>query len=149
MAANIDFYVEDINFTLQEETLLSRWIKEAIQQENHTLDSLNFIFCSDNYLHNINLSYLQHDTFTDVITFQYSSDNQPIEGDVFISIDRVKENAIQYKITFKQELHRVIIHGVLHLCGYADNTPKLKAQIREKENNYLLKLKSIQNEKPL
>jgi len=94
---------------------------------------LNFIFCSDNYLLKINVEHLNHDTYTDIITFDYSKEDR-ISGDIFISIDRVEENAKSHKTSFENELHRVIIHGVLHLLGYGDKEPGQKAEMRQKED---------------
>ena len=132
----ISFHSEEVNFSLQKDTLLAQWIKTIIDHEQCQLDQLNFIFCSDTYLHQINIKYLQHDTFTDIITFPY---HPPpiIHGDIYISIDRVKENAHQLNIAFSNELHRVIIHGVLHLCGYGDKTPDEKKYMTKKENEAL------------
>ena len=100
------------------------------------MGDINYIFCSDNYLHQINFQYLDHDTFTDIITFD-QSDKDQIEGDIFISIDRVHENANERNISFVNELHRVMIHGILHLLGYNDKTPKEKQLMREKEDECL------------
>ena len=103
------------------------------------LQHITYIFCDDAYLLDLNEQYLNHDTLTDIITFHYSKLPQ-IEGDIFISIERVHENAQTYQVTFDQELYRVIIHGVLHLCGYSDKTPTDKALMTEKENKALLQL---------
>ena len=116
--------------------LLDGWIKKIIEQEDCTLLLLNFIFCSDKYLHSINLEYLNHDTYTDIITFPFKSPPE-IEGDIFISLDRIKENATSYGISFQDELFRVIIHGVLHLCGYKDKTEAEQKIMRTKEDQAL------------
>jgi probable rRNA maturation factor len=100
---------------------------------------LNVVFCSDKYLLGINKRFLKHNFFTDVITFQYNKKNAPIEGEIFISAQQVKSNSKKFSTTLKDELHRVIIHGVLHLCGYGDNTAKAKSAIRKKEDLYLFK----------
>jgi rRNA maturation RNase YbeY len=103
--------------------------------------SLSFIFCSDDYLHQINVEYLHHDTLTDVITFEYTAANSDaIEGDIFISIDRIKENAAEFQVPFEVELHRIMVHGTLHLLGYSDKSPNDKALMTEKENFYLQQL---------
>lgn len=132
---NITFHFEEINFQFRHSTILSSWVKSIILSENRILGAINFIFCSDEYLFELNVKYLNHHTFTDVITFSY--DDHLIEGDVFISIERVKENATKYKITFENELHRVMVHGVLHLLGFDDKTLQKKEIMTENENNYL------------
>ncbi len=133
----IHYFTEDIVFTPPKKTLVTKWIQQLIAQENALLGYLNFIFCSDPYLHAHNVRYLHHDTFTDVITFDYSEDAERIEGEVYISIDRVRENAAAYQVSFPQELRRVMAHGVLHLLGYGDKTPNQKANMRMKEDLYL------------
>ena len=137
----INFYTEEIDLAFPDKEKTSAWIKSAILQENKVLGNLNFIFCSDTYLHKINLEYLDHDTFTDVITFPYSEIN--IEGDIFISIDRIKENAKVFNVSFDDELNRVIIHGVLHLMGYMDKNAENKHQMTLKENLYLSLFKKM------
>ncbi len=132
----INSYAEDIDFSLPNSSLVFDWIKKSIQSEDKELQQLNFIFCSDKYLHQINVEYLNHDTLTDVITFPYA-EGQNIEGDIFISIDRIQENAQQFKVSFEDELHRVMIHGTLHLMGYFDKTPEEKTLMTQKENEYL------------
>ena len=134
---SIDFEAEDINFELTNYQQVSEWIKQVIHKHNFQLETLTFIFCSDEYLHKINLQYLDHDTLTDIITFDNSDEEGIIEGDIFISIDRVKENALDLNVSFEDELHRVIIHGVLHLLNIDDKTPELKAIMRTKENENL------------
>jgi probable rRNA maturation factor len=133
----INFHSESIDFELTGEEFISTWINKVIHSEKGRLIALNFIFCSDAYLHQINVEYLNHDTFTDVITFPYASPPD-IEGDIFISVERVRENAQTYNVEFEQELRRVMIHGVLHLCGYSDKTPEEAARMREKEDEALL-----------
>ncbi len=132
------YNVEDIDFQLVNQDLLSVWIEKTIDTEGATLGAVSYIFCSDDYLHQMNVEYLNHDTLTDVITFPYN--DNPIEGDIFISIDRVKDNAQDLNIPFNDELHRVMIHGVLHLCGYSDETDEQEAEMRQKEDEYLKKL---------
>lgn len=107
------------------------------RREGKKLGSLNFVFCSDIELLEINREYLSHDYYTDIITFELSEKGQPIEGEVYISIDRVAENAQKLKESFSRELHRVVFHGVLHLCGYSDKAKRLQAKMREAENYYL------------
>ncbi|MBL3654538.1 rRNA maturation RNase YbeY [Fulvivirga sediminis] len=133
----IHFFQEDTEFELINPKPTQTWINKIIEQEGYKLQELNFIFCSDDYLHNMNLEYLDHDTFTDIITFDNSEDDKMIEGDIFISIDRIKDNANSMNIDFENELHRVIIHGVLHLLGYGDKTESEKSLMRLKENESL------------
>lgn len=134
----IAFHYET-NFKLNNETQISEWICNAIKEENFTAGEVNYIFCSDDYLHKINLDFLNHDTLTDVISFDYS-ENKTISGDIYISVDRVKENTIIFSTAFNQELARVIIHGALHFCGYKDKTKHQIQQMRSKEDYYLSKL---------
>ncbi|WMJ71988.1 rRNA maturation RNase YbeY [Cytophagaceae bacterium ABcell3] len=128
------FFSEDIDFRYKEKQKTRKWINTIVSQENKKLRSLNIIFCSDSFLLSINQEYLQHDTYTDIITFEYSEDDTYIEGDIYISIDRISENAKNLDNTFETELKRVIIHGVLHLCGYADKTEKEQQEMRTKED---------------
>jgi probable rRNA maturation factor len=141
---SITFSTEDIKFTLKSKTLIKQWVNTIIEKKKRKTGDLAFIFCSDAYLLNINNQFLNHDTFTDIITFDYSKENQllPISGDVFISIDRVKENAAKFSKSFEDELHRVIIHGTLHLLGYADKTKVAKAEMT-KEEDVCLKVLSL------
>ncbi len=143
MIGEIHFFWENI----PEENLLQTdpteaWIREVIQAEKCSLNQLNFIFCDDAYLLEINQEYLQHDTYTDIITFDNSEDGLALEGDIFISLERVKENALQLQESYKKELHRVIIHGVLHLMGYSDKTPTEQQEMRLKEDTYLQMLEN-------
>ncbi|MEM8909049.1 MAG: rRNA maturation RNase YbeY [Bacteroidota bacterium] len=140
---NIHFFSEDIVFDIEAPERISNWIKAVIEAENRSLAHINFIFCSDEYLYQINQEYLNHDTYTDVITFPYAS--QPIEGDVFISIERIRENAVNYKVDFSEELHRVMVHGTLHLLNYLDKSPEEKAQMTQLENKYLQQLALKEN----
>jgi probable rRNA maturation factor len=131
------FFSEGISFKLKNPRKTKSWIKSAIEREHKSLSALNYIFCSDKYLHQINLEYLDHDTLTDIVTFDNSEDDSMIEGDIFISVERVKENSLKFKKTFDDELHRVIIHGALHLIGYSDKSAVAKKQMRKKEDAYL------------
>ena len=136
----IQYHTEVIDFDLPKSDQHTTWIQTTIQAEKKELSLLNFIFCDDKYLHKINVDYLDHDTLTDVITFPYTKVDEPIHGDIYISLDRIKENAIKYDVTFLRELERVMIHGVLHLCGYGDKSKEEEKIMREKENFYLKKL---------
>ena len=136
---SVQFYSQDIPFVFKNKLKVKSWLKAAIKEENKILGNISCIFCSDVYLHEMNVKYLQHDTFTDIITFDYT-ENNIISGDLFISIDRVRENALTLNTTFLNELHRVIIHGTLHLCGYKDKKKADALEIRAKEDFYLQKI---------
>ncbi len=138
MSKKITYHTEDIDFQLLKKTPLSNWIKKTVEIEGKSLGAVTYIFCSDLYLHKMNVEHLDHDTLTDIITFPYNND--PIEGDIFISIDRVKDNAQDFKTTFDNELHRVMIHGILHLCGYKDKTAEEAKRMRQKEDECLARL---------
>ena len=129
----ISFFSEDIAFEPQHTDQIVPWIEHTIEKYAGNLSFINFIFCSDDYLHELNVSYLDHDTLTDIITLPYTTPPH-IEGDVFISIERVRDNADTFKVSFEDELLRVIIHGVLHLCGFKDKTPTEKEEMDQKEN---------------
>lgn len=135
----INFFTEDISFSLKQKGLVRTWIRNTIIAEKHRLRLLNFIFCSDAYLLNINQQYLNHDTYTDIITFDNSAVKQEIVGDIFISVERIRENAVELDVNEKDELHRVMIHGTLHLLGYPDKGKSAKALMTEKEDLYLSK----------
>lgn len=136
MSSSISFHSEDVDFQLENEQKLIDWINSTIQHEEKSATEITYVFCSDEYLYQMNLDYLNHDTYTDIITFDYT-ENSFVSGDIFISIDRVKENAIKFNTTFLNELSRVIIHGVLHLAGYKDKTTEQKQVMRSKEDFYL------------
>lgn len=133
----IEFFSEDIEFELNNPEQVSTWIAEVIQQHGQELTNLTYIFCSDDYLHDINVEYLDHDTLTDIITFNNAEEDGTIEGDVFISIDRVRDNSAELGTSFEDELHRVIIHGVLHLLGFRDKTAEEEALMRKHEDSSL------------
>ena len=134
---NILFFTEDISFTLKQKTKIRDWIKKTIEDHQKKLKSINYIFTTDNYLSNINEDYLQHNTLTDIITFNLSTAPNLIESDIYISIDRIRENSKCYSLPFTEELHRVMIHGILHLLGFNDKTEPEKKDMRKKENHYL------------
>ncbi|MDR2651017.1 MAG: rRNA maturation RNase YbeY [Prevotellaceae bacterium] len=134
----IRFFTEDISFDLKNKRKIRHWITDAVESENRNVGDINFIFCSDNYLLEINQKYLNHDYLTDVITFDFCEGNK-ISGDIFISIDTVRANSVEYKQLFENELRRVMIHGILHLCLYNDSTKSEIALMRSKENIYLKK----------
>lgn len=140
--SNITFFNEEIVFILKNKQVLKDWISQVISAEKRKKGEISFIFCNDEYLSKINIQYLNHDTLTDIITFDNTEDYQgKISGDIFISIERVKENAEKLNISFVNELNRVMIHGVLHLLGYKDKTKAEKAQMRQKED-YCLSLQT-------
>ena len=138
---SVQFFSEDISFALEQRDLIASWLIEVASSHQFKVDTLNYIFCSDQYLLEINNEYLNHDYFTDIITFDNSESSTHLEGDIFISIDRVQDNASSLQIDFPQELHRVIIHGLLHLLGYQDKTDSEKKLMREKEEACLSLLK--------
>jgi probable rRNA maturation factor len=132
----LNFFSEEIDFSLDNQQKTTNWILNTITDEAKVAGDINYIFCSDDYLHKMNVKHLQHDTLTDIITFNYCEDDV-INSDLFISIDRVKENAILFKSSFFNELNRVMIHGVLHLIGYDDKNEGDKITMRAKEDFYL------------
>lgn len=135
--SRINFFQEETDFKLQSPQKIRRWLNSVALAEHKSIDELNFIFCSDPYLLKINHEYLNHDTYTDVITFDHSENSKELAGDIFISIDRITENAINFETSFQKELNRVIAHGVLHLIGYQDKTEKDQLVIRSKEELYI------------
>ena len=131
----IHFNSEDAIFDLPDKEGIVCWINDVVKNEGQATDEINFIFCSDDYLLSLNQQYLDHNYFTDILTFDYrDTSNQPLTGDIYISIDRVIENARQHDMTFDNELQRVMIHGILHMLGYNDHTPEEKASMRKKED---------------
>lgn len=134
----IRFFLEDCKYRILDKQLIKNWLSEAIFLENKILGYINIIVCNDNYLYELNQKYLAHDTLTDIITFDLSEGNILL-GEIYISIDRIKENARMFNVAVKDELHRVMVHGVLHLCGYKDKTKKNKEQMTIKEDFYLSK----------
>jgi probable rRNA maturation factor len=128
-------FIESVSLT--QRTLVKEVIRDMFKKEKTPLEQLQYIFCSDEYLLQINRQYLQHDYYTDIITFDLSENSGAVTGEIYISIDRVKDNAQLFKVSFKQELLRVIFHGALHLCGYKDKSKKEEAAMRKAENKYL------------
>jgi rRNA maturation RNase YbeY len=131
------FFIEDIRYSLRHRIKIRRWLLSAILAEKKKPGTISIILCSDSYLHTLNLKYLKHDTLTDVITFDYSEDNNRLSGDIFISLERVKENSKLFEVPVVQELYRVMIHGILHLAGYRDKTSEDRDTMRSKEDYYL------------
>ena len=134
----IHFFSEEIPFTLKQKLLVRNWINQTILSEGFKLGELSFIFSDDEYLLNINKEYLDHDTYTDIITFDNSDAEKIIIGDIFISIDRIRENSKKFNVDERDELHRVMIHGTLHLLGYQDKGKEAKKVMTAKEDHYLL-----------
>lgn len=131
------FHFTDTSFHFPKRTLTKQAIVQLVQDEGADIQEINYIFCSDLYLLEINKQYLDHDTFTDIITFPYHNDGAPIHSDVYISIDRIRENGKSYGVALLHELHRVLFHGALHLCGYKDKTTAQVKLMRSKEEFYL------------
>lgn len=130
-------YNYELDFSLENEDLFSKWIENVVDSESKLLGEISYIFCDDEYLLEINQQYLDHDTLTDIISFDYTQDNV-ISGDIFISIERVEENAKDLNIDFQEELKRVMIHGVLHYCGYKDKNESDEILMRSKEDEKIL-----------
>lgn len=127
------FTYHKVKFKLDKTAAIKKWIEVIAKTEKKTVGGINYVFAGDEELLKLNKQYLKHNTYTDIITFDYS-EGKEISGDIFISVDRVKENAKKFKVKFDDELHRVMIHGVLHLCGYKDKTPKDSKEMRKKED---------------
>lgn len=132
----ISYYLEDIKFLFKGKTLNNKWLRLVAESEIRRIGDISIIFCSDNFILDINQRYLGHDYFTDIITFDYCEGDK-LSGDLFISIDSVRENSVEYGTDFENELNRVIVHGILHLIGYDDHTDEDIAVMRSKENYYL------------
>ena len=139
---SIKFFNEETKYHLKDRIRLKKWINSVIHSEKNESGVINFIFTSDNYLLNINKEYLSHNYYTDIVTFNYCEKNI-INGDVFISIETVKNNSTRFDVTFIEELYRVMIHGILHLIGYDDKSDEEKVVMKEKENYYLERLKNL------
>lgn len=139
---SVKFFNEDVPAPKIRRRNISAWVKETVSKENKILGDINFIFCSDSYLLDVNRKYLNHDYFTDIITFDYV-ENNIISGDIYISIDRVRENSKLYKESMMEELRRIFIHGVLHLLGYKDKAVQEKEEMTKKEDYYLKLFKDM------
>jgi len=134
----LKFFSEEIDFKLPFPQKTSTWIKTICKSDGYDIGDLSYIFCSDDYLLEINKQYLDHDYYTDIITFDNSEEDGKVEADIYVSVDRVRENAAEFGSDFETEMHRVLIHGLLHLIGYNDTSDELKAQMRAKEDECLL-----------
>lgn len=142
MANSIYFFEEDVSVGLKKKSILKKWISFIANNEGFSVNNLNYIFCSDAYLHTLNVQYLSHDTFTDIITFQYNDITEHLHSDMYISYDRCIENALNNSVSSENELHRLLCHGVLHLCGYKDKSKSSKKLMTSKEDYYLSLLKT-------
>jgi probable rRNA maturation factor len=140
MNCKINFFNERVSFEIHKKGELRKWIATTLEQEGKVAKVLNFIFCDDNYLAELNFKYLRHKTLTDILTFSLNEKDEVLNGDIFISIQRVRENAIKFEQKVEDELHRVMIHGILHLIGYKDKSKSEKIEMSEKENFYLAHL---------
>lgn len=134
--SDLSFFSEDILFNLSDEATVSAWLFDVALAEEKSIENISYVFCTDEYLHKLNLEHLNHDTYTDIITFDYC-EGSLIQGDIFISIERVKENSVKFKVSFEEELRRVMAHGVLHLAGYKDKSDEEAREMRAKEDFYL------------
>ena len=141
--AKISFNNNGINPNLKDKAILKIFLESILEEETVDFEKISYIFCTDEYLHKLNMEYLHHDTLTDILTFTLSETSLPIISEIYISVDRVRENSGILKTNYEQELQRVMIHGILHLCGFSDHTPQLKEEMRNKENYYLNKYKSF------
>ena len=129
----------ETDFLIPNEETIAKWITNTIADEGFKLEEINYVFCDDEYLHKLNVEFLNHDTLTDVISFDYTV-GKLIQGDIFISVERVRENALEFNTAFENELNRVMVHGVLHYCGYKDKTELDEQLMRSKEDHYLNQL---------
>ncbi|MFV0541802.1 MAG: rRNA maturation RNase YbeY [Aestuariibaculum sp.] len=129
----------ETDFSLSNEVRLAEWISSVITNEGFKLGEVNYVFCNDNYLHKLNIEFLNHDTLTDIISFDYTM-GKIISGDIYISVDRVADNATDFNVDFDTELSRVMVHGILHYCGYMDKTDNDAKLMRSKEDFYMDKL---------
>ena len=141
MNPTIRFFSEEVDFVLKGRIKRGKWIADVIRTESKRPGSINIIFCSDIYLSELNKAYLDHTTLTDIITFPFTEESDKISGDIFISIERIRENAARFLQSAEDELNRVMVHGVLHLLGYKDKSKNDKSLMTAKEDYYLLKLK--------
>ncbi len=139
MSSPISFFNADVSYVLRSKAGIRLWLADVVRKEGFCLGELSIILCSDEYLFKMNVQYLKHKTYTDIITFDQAENKGEVSGELYISIDRIKDNAKLLKTNILDELHRVIVHGALHLCGYGDKDPKSKLKMTQKENFYLQK----------
>lgn len=136
----IQFFTEDITYKIRKKRILRRGIEQVVSEKGYRLGSVNIIFCSDRFLRRYNVKFLRHNYYTDVIAFNLSDQEKEITGDIFISLERVRENARKYRVTVAREIARVIIHGILHLTGMDDSTTELKMAMRSEEDKFISRL---------
>ena len=137
----ISFYTADLTYQLRSRNDLRKWLQLVAKSEGRSIEELNIILCSDEYLYRMNVQYLKHKTYTDIITFDQGTTKAIVQGELYISLERVRENAGSLGVSIKDELHRVMVHGLLHLCGYGDKNPAAKKKMTSKEDFYLSKRK--------
>ncbi|MGV3527969.1 MAG: rRNA maturation RNase YbeY [Flavisolibacter sp.] len=142
MSQKISFHYTDQKFSFRRRNLVRSTVERLIRAEGQKVGEIHYIFCSDEYLLQLNQTHLKHDTLTDIITFQYNEPREPIVSDIYISVERVRENATTFAVSFSDELLRVIFHGALHLVGYKDKTSVQKSEMRQMEDRYLQVFKS-------
>ncbi len=135
----INFFTEDVDFILPHPIRMRRWLRRVAEQEGQVLNELTYVFCSDEYLHRMNEEFLNHDTLTDIITFDTAEEGEGLTGELYVSIERVLDNANQLNVSFSNELARVMVHGLLHLCGHGDKSDEEIVTIRKLEDFYLLR----------
>jgi probable rRNA maturation factor len=131
--SSVHFFYNEVRFKLKNPRKVTSWIKRVVEKEGSSIQEINYIFCSDSYLLSLNQGFLKHNTLTDIITFDSSEEDSVLTGEIYISVERVKENARKYTVSFEDELSRVMIHGILHLLGYKDKKPAEKTLMRKKE----------------
>lgn len=136
----IRFFNEDVPYKLPQKQTIRQWLKRQAEEEGYSVGDLNYMFCSDEHVLQVNRDYLQHDYYTDIITFDMSEEEDMIEGDIFISVERVLDNASRLAVPADQEMRRVLAHGLLHLCGYGDKTEEEAALMRQKEDEWISRL---------
>ncbi|MFN5355543.1 MAG: rRNA maturation RNase YbeY [Bacteroidota bacterium] len=135
----IRFSTADVSYQLRDKTLVRNWLERIARGQKQRITSLDYIFCSDEYLYAMNVRFLAHRTYTDIITFDHRPASGPIEGECYISIERVRENARSLDVSVRDELHRVMVHGLLHLCGHGDKSPREQQRMRSLEDSSLAK----------
>ena len=134
---SIQFFTDGVHFNLRDRNKVRLWLERVARKHSKAIDSLNYVFVSDQHLWQINRQFLHHDTFTDIITFPHHTANGLVGGEIYVSIDRVKENAVSFKVSFTNEVHRVMAHGLLHLCGFKDKTAREQSVMRSQEEKAL------------
>ena len=137
MPGTIRFFSEEIDFILSHPIRIRRWLRHVAEAEGTFVNELTYVFCSDEYLHRMNVEFLNHDTFTDIITFDASEGQEGLTGELYVSVERVADNAQSFDVAFHLELARVLVHGLLHLCGYSDKNELQQTEMRKIENQYI------------